>query len=175
MSETAAQYKKLPCRICGRLLPKDYRGSVCRVCMGFEDAPNLVCPDFGEIFESWRNGRFLVVARCKNCLTSKRIKTVKAVWAKNGGKKPGGRHKEPKHNQVQSEETKDVQYVWSVTPGIMELTNLTTLELDFTAAPEVLAWLQSHHDDIPGHIMGLIMLEIPTDVCKRWVLDRLRK
>jgi hypothetical protein len=175
MSETAAQYEKLPCRICGGALPEDYLGSVCRVCLGFEDAPNLVCPDCGERFEPWRNGRFLVVARCKTCLTTKRVATVRAVWAKNGGKKPGGRHKGPKPNQVQSEETKAVQYVWSVNPGIMEPPNLNTITLDFTAAPEVLEWLQSHHDDIPGHIMGLIMLEIPTDVCKRWVLDRLRK
>jgi|WetSurMetagenome_2_1015567.scaffolds.fasta_scaffold558094_2 hypothetical protein len=192
MSETAAQYEKLPCRICGGALPEDYLGSVCRGCLGFEDEEDkgcdessilknfegwrealdvCVCPDCGEEFQPWRNGRFLVVARCKKCLTSKRVKTVKAVWAKNGGKKPGGRHK--KSNQVQSEETKDVKYVWSVGSGIMEPANPNTVTLDFTAAPEVLAWIQLHHDNIPGHIMGLIVLEIPTDVCKRWVLDRL--
>jgi hypothetical protein len=176
MSETAAQYEKLPCRICGATLPEDYLGSVCRVCLGFDKTKDAaivdyICPDCGRSFEPWRNGRFLVKARCKTCLTTNRIKTVKAVWAKNGGKKPGGRHR--KHNQVQSEETKDVRYEWSVNPVIMEPANLNTVTIDFTAAPEVLAWLQSHHDDIQGHIMGLIMLEIPTDVCKRWVLDRL--
>jgi hypothetical protein len=175
MSETAAQYAKLPCRICGGALPEDYLGSVCRVCLGFEDAPNLVCPDCGESFEPWRNGRFLVVARCKNCLTSKRIKTVKAVWAKNGGKKPGGRHKEPKPNQVLSEETKDVRYEWSVNPVIMETPNLNTVTLDFAAVPAVLEFLKQRYDDVPWRLMKLIMQEIPAEVCKEWVLDRLRK
>jgi hypothetical protein len=194
MSETAAQYAKLPCRICGGALPEDYLGSVCRVCLGFEDEEDkgcdessilknfegwrealdvCVCPDCGEEFQPWRNGRFLVKARCKNCLTSKRIKTVKAVWAKNGGKKPGGRHRKP--NQVQSEETKDVRYEWSVNPVIMEPKNQNTVTLDFDAVPEVLEFLKQRHDDVPGRIMRLIMQEIPAEVCKEWTLDRLRK
>jgi hypothetical protein len=196
---TKGIHELLPCKICGGILDREF-GSVCTTCLGFEgevrtytnppiilDANDPIpievspgaswhiCPDCKKLFEPWRNGRFLVVARCKKCLTSKRVKTVKAVWAKNGGKKPGGRHKEPKHNQVQSEETKAVKYVWSVNPGIMEPANLNTVTLDFTAAPEVLAWLREHHPDIQSYIITWIVSNIPAEVCKNWMLDRLRK
>ena len=163
------QYERLPdgdwCRVCKETwvpLPR----TVCRECMGLKEyeeevliaTPTLyTCQDCGNSFEPWRNGRFHIRSVCKSCLTTKRTAKVKATWAKQGGKKPGGR--KPKVKAVldmSPQEAKDK--VWG---AAVNDSNTLRLEIE-SLSPEL---TQKEHPDIVAEENKTFVPPVKFNVC----------
>lgn len=184
MSESASQYERIPCRICGGELDRE-QGTVCRTCLGFNGSSNVhlipdeattmsTCQDCGALFEPFKNGRGMQGKICLPCMTAKRVATTRARWASQEGGKRKVWKRKPEATVEAIKAIPDTPMPqFDIMASLKRRVNGNCIMLDFTPAPEVLAWLKKHHDDIQGYLMALICEDIPGSIFKLWMLDRL--